>query len=114
VVEHVDDPVELLRDMEAAADRVLVNFLEDDEEEDNPLHRSLEIGRMLRYAMRRRVVSYRIHHGRSHLVLYESGPPRRLPSLASARVVAGTVRRGDAPATFLPIPWSLRPWRRWT
>ena len=114
VVEHVDDPFELLGRMEQAADRVLVNFLEDEDDEDNPLHRSLEVGRLMRHAMRRRVLHYAIHWGRSHLVLYASERASRMAPLRSARVVAGSVRPGDAPATFLPIPWGYRPWRRIT
>jgi SAM-dependent methyltransferase len=107
VIEHVDDPVDFLGRMERAADRVLVNFLEDDEDEDEPHHRHLPVGRLLRRAMARGVLSYRVHHGRSHVVLYGSGPGR----LRSVRELARGARRGDAPAIFLPIPWDFRPWR---
>jgi len=111
VIEHVDDPFDVLTRVEQAADHVLVNLLEDDPAEDEPHHRALPIGRVLRHAMARGVLDYGVHHGRSHLILYASpradGPGR----LGSARAVARAARRGDAPAIFLPIPWDFRPWR---
>jgi SAM-dependent methyltransferase len=115
VIEHVDDQFEFLRRMEAAAERVLVNFLDDEAADaDNPLHRDMPIGRLIRHAARRGLVTYTVHHGRSHLVLYASA---RGPRLDSARALLGGVRPGDAPAVILPIPWDFRPWRvlrRWT
>jgi SAM-dependent methyltransferase len=107
VIEHVDHPFDFLALMEAAADRVLVNFLEDDDAEEEPHHRDLPIGSLMRHAMRRGVVSYGVHHGRSHVVLY--GGARG--GVRSIRRVARGARRGDVPALFLPIPWDFRPWR---
>jgi SAM-dependent methyltransferase len=111
VIEHVDDPLDFLARMERAAGRVLVNLLEDDPDEDEPHHRPLPIGRLLRHAMTRGLVSYGVHHGRSHLILYESVRRRRLDALRSLRVAASGARTGDAPAILLPIPWDFRPWR---
>lgn len=111
VIEHVDDPFDFLTRMEKAAEHVLVNLLEDDAGQDEPHHRDLPIGRVLRYAMARGVTDYSVYYGRSHLILYASrgtGGPRRLDSV---RAVARAARRGDAPAIFLPIPWDFRPWR---
>ena len=106
VIEHVDDWRGFLAKMEEAADRVLVNFLEEDPCENEP-HHALPIGTMVRHAMRRGLEDYSVHHGRSHLVLYGAGGPA-----ASLRAAARGARRGDAPAVFLPIPWDFRPWRK--
>ena len=110
VIEHVDDPFAFLARMEGAAATVAVNFLEPRPDEDEPHHRGLPIGRLLRHAMAHGVVSYGVHHGRSHLVLYESAA-RSGARLRSARALRLGARRGDAPAIFLPIPWGFRPWR---
>jgi SAM-dependent methyltransferase len=74
VIEHVPDPIAFLGELESRARLVLVNFLEDDE---NPLHEELDIPGLVDHATARGLRSYRIHHGRSHLVLYE--PARRAP-----------------------------------
>jgi SAM-dependent methyltransferase len=112
VIEHVDDQFDFLRRMEGAADRVLVNFLDEEAAEgDNPLHRDMPIGRLIRHAAGRGLVSYSVHHGRSHLVLYEAGTGSRRALVRSARALARGVRPGDAPAVLLPIPWDFRPWR---
>jgi SAM-dependent methyltransferase len=112
VIEHVEEPYAFLGSMEAAADLVLVNFLEDDPAEDEPHHRSLPIGRLVRHGMRRGLVDYRVHYGRSHVVLYRSDRRSARAFAASAAVTLRRGRRGDLPALLLPIPYDFRPWRR--
>jgi SAM-dependent methyltransferase len=111
VIEHVDDPVAFLGRMEAAADRVLVNFLEEDPDEDEPHHRTLPVGRLVRHAMLRGLVDYGVHYGRSHVVLYRSGRSGPRSLRRSAAVALRNGRRGDLPAIFLPISYDFRPWR---
>src|SRR4051812_30079915 len=112
VIEHVDDAFDFLAKMEAAADRVLVNFLEEDPAEDEgDVHRPLPIGRLVRYAARRGLIAYRVLHGRSHLVLYAAAPGSPPGRLRSVRTLARSARSGDLPAVLLPIPWHFRPWR---
>ena len=89
VIEHVDDPVAMLERMEAVARVVAVNLLEElPEEEENELHRSLPIRRILLRAAEREPYRYERHHdGRSHLVLYGRGAaPRGRAMLRRARV----------------------------
>lgn len=69
VIEHVRDPFAFLAEMERRARLVEVNLLEG-EPDDQALHYDLPVEDLLRYAARRRLVSYRVLHGRSHLVLY--------------------------------------------
>ena len=96
VIEHVDDAVGFLQAMESVADLVLVNFLEDDACEDEPHHRTLPIGRLVRHAVGRGLIDYRVHHGRSHLVLYGRG--------SRARSLGVLLRR--ARPAHLPVLWS--------
>ncbi len=93
VIEHVRDPFAFLGEMEQRAQLVEVNLLEP-EPEDQELHRELPIGELLRHAGRHRLVSYRVFHGRSHLLLYlpkPAGASRRLANLGRLR--AGSLRR---------------------
>jgi SAM-dependent methyltransferase len=93
VIEHVPDPFEFLGAMEARARLVEVNFLEP-EPGDQELHHELPIGSLLGYVSGHRMRGYRVLHGRSHLVIYESGPatmPQRL--MSHSRIGAGRVRR---------------------
>jgi SAM-dependent methyltransferase len=116
VLEHVDDPLVFLSDMEAAAEHVLVNFLEEERDEANPLHRDVPIGALLRHVTTHPVVSYGIHHGRAHLVLYSSRSAAAGERARSMLTVGRGARPGDLPAILLPIPWGFRPWRgraRW-
>lgn len=83
VIEHVQDPYAFLRELEARAGLVGVNFLAPGEDE-LPLHRPLPIRALLRHAARRRLRSYRILHGRSHLVFYDS-----VLASGSARLISG-------------------------
>ncbi|MGI8505746.1 MAG: class I SAM-dependent methyltransferase [Solirubrobacteraceae bacterium] len=71
VIEHVQDPFAFLGELEARAALVGVNFLAPGGD-DLPLHRRLPIRGLLRHAARRRLRSYRVLHGRSHLVFYDS------------------------------------------
>ena len=88
VIEHVDDPGALLDRMEASADTVAVNLLEP-APDDPPHHRELPIAPILRRAARHRVRAYAVHHGRSHLVAYDTAPAGALTRLRSrARVRA--------------------------
>ena len=88
VIVHVDDPAGLLDRMEASARIVMVNLLEP-APDDPPHHRDLPIAGLLGRAARHRVRAYAVHHGRSHLVAYDSapaGPLTRLRSRARVRV----------------------------
>jgi len=72
VIEHADDPFELVGELERRADLVVVNLLEGDEAA-HPLHRELPIARLRGRAIAGGLCSYSIHHGRSHLLAYEPG-----------------------------------------
>lgn len=92
VIEHVGDPFEFLAEMEARARLIEVNFLEP-EPGDQALHHELPIGALLRHCADHRLGSYRVLHGRSHLVIYESLPasgPARLVN--RGRLIAGRAR----------------------
>jgi SAM-dependent methyltransferase len=94
VIEHAEDPFELLARLEASAGLVIVNFLEPEPDE-SPLHHSLPVAALLRHAGARGLRHYRRHHGRSHLVAYApraSGAVDRLRArlaLARGRRAAG-------------------------
>jgi SAM-dependent methyltransferase len=86
VIEHVDDPVGLLSEMESRARLVAVNLLEHDPA-DTSLHRELPIGELIDRATRFRLLRYSRHHdGRSHLLLYAPERAHGLDRLRS-RVV---------------------------
>lgn len=95
VIEHVDDPVEFLEAMEVRSGIVVVNLLEP-EPDDQDLHHELPIKDLVRRAARRRLLSYGVYHGRSHLLVYSSeqaGPVDRIRSVARlAKVSAGGSR----------------------
>lgn len=94
VIEHVEDPVAFLEEMERRAELVMVNFLEP-EPEDQDLHHELPVVDLVDHAADRRLVSYGIYHQRSHLVLYSprrvSGP-RRLKQRAAVRLARARPR----------------------
>ncbi|MDQ3741862.1 MAG: class I SAM-dependent methyltransferase [Actinomycetota bacterium] len=70
VLEHVDDPLELLDAMEAAARLVCVNLL-DTSEEESVLHRELPVDAIAARARSRGLwADRRFHGGRSRLLLY--------------------------------------------
>lgn len=87
VIEHVADPFAFLGAMEAAADRVLVNFLEP-EPGDTTLHHDLPVAALVRHAARQRLHAYRVLHRRSHVVLYETGAATRAARTRNAGRVA--------------------------
>jgi len=89
VIEHVDDPFAFLGQMESLAHQVMVNFLEP-ESGDQELHHDLPIRDLVDHAAKRRLRSYRVLHGRSHLVLYSptvASPIRGLAQRAATRGV---------------------------
>jgi SAM-dependent methyltransferase len=83
VIEHMDDPAGFLERLEALGRVVMVNFLEP-EEGDTHLHHRLDIEALVRHARAKGLLSYRVFHGRSHLVVYSSsgGVSRRAAELA--------------------------------
>jgi len=102
VIEHVPDPFAFLAELEARARLVMVNFLEP-VADDITLHHPLPVDRLLRHCARRRLVSYRIRYGRSHVVLYDprsAGLWRR--ALGRAVLVGGRLRREVARALGAP------------
>jgi SAM-dependent methyltransferase len=93
VIEHVEDPWDFLGRMEAQARLVIVNFLEPAPGE-TELHRDLPVAALLDHAARCGLRRYRRYHGRSHLVLYESGEASGLRRLRSrAALAAGRLAR---------------------
>ena len=119
VIEHVQDPRAFLAEMEARAKLVEVNFLEP-EPGDQELHHELPIDSLLDYAARHRIRCYRVLHGRSHLVIYESAPttapwrilsratlawgrllraPRARAAVAQVKTRVGRYQRGAARTT---------------
>jgi SAM-dependent methyltransferase len=92
VIEHVPDPFVFLSDMERRAALVAVNLLEFDPHEQE-LHYALPISDLLLYAARRRLETYRLLHGSSHLVMYrpeQVGVPGRM--LNVGRLAVGRLR----------------------
>jgi len=87
VIEHVPDPFAFVERLEAAAQIVLVNFLEPVPGE-TELHHDLPVRELVRHAAARRLLRYEVFHGRSHLVLYDRRPGGRL------RARIALVRRG--------------------
>jgi hypothetical protein len=69
VIEHVDDPFAFLGELEKRASIVAVNLLEP-VEGDTDLHHDLPVADLLAHVRSRRLLSHRVHHGRSHLVVY--------------------------------------------
>ena len=89
VIEHVDDPFGFLANLERLAGLVAVNFLEPIPHEPD-VHHDLPIRALLDHASRRRLRRYRLYHGRSHVVLYESGPGSAL--VGRTKVAIGRIR----------------------
>ena len=71
VIEHAEDPLAFLDQLEQRADVVAVNLLEPDPA-DTHLHHPLPVRAILRRATERGLLHYRRYHGRSHLVIYRS------------------------------------------
>ena len=98
VIVHGGDPFAFLGQLERRADLVLVNLLEPGPAEREPAsHRELPIDAIRARAVDRGLRSYRIHHGRSHLVAYEPGGAPA-PALARLRgrlaILVAQARRG--------------------
>lgn len=72
VIEHVDDPFAFLAELERVAALVVVNFLEPHPDEEPDVHHELPIEALLDHARSHNLRSYAVHHGRSHLVAYET------------------------------------------
>lgn len=92
VIEHVPDAFGFLDELECRASLVVVNLL-GPEPGDQPLHHALPINSILTHVAQRRLVAYRLLHGRSHLLLYRPHPapaPTRIVNLA--RLAVGRAR----------------------
>ena len=88
VIEHVPDPFAFLAALECRGEIVAVNFLEPLPEE-TALHHPLPVDRLLAHCAQKRVVSYRVHHGRSHVLLYRAGVGRPGERIAGKAVLVG-------------------------
>jgi SAM-dependent methyltransferase len=77
VIEHVDDPFAFLAELERLASLVVVNFLEPHPQEEPDVHHELPIEQLVEHARGHNLRSYRVHHGRSHLVAYETDVTQR-------------------------------------
>jgi 2-polyprenyl-3-methyl-5-hydroxy-6-metoxy-1,4-benzoquinol methylase len=93
VIEHVPDPFEFLAEMEQRAGLVVVNLLEP-QPDDQALHHALPVAELCRHAADQTLITYRILHGRSHLLVYSpraAGPGGKL--LGRVRLLGGRLRR---------------------
>ncbi|HEY1636130.1 MAG TPA: glycosyltransferase [Acidimicrobiales bacterium] len=93
VIEHTDDPLSFLREVERLAEVVAVNLLEPDPA-DTHLHRPLPIGTILDRATEGGLLHYRKYHRRSHLVIYRSAGFNRLRSRGE-RLIGATAAHLD-------------------
>ncbi|MDP9325521.1 MAG: glycosyltransferase [Candidatus Dormibacteraeota bacterium] len=71
VIEHVDDPLAFLGELERRAAIVVVNLLEPRDGE-TQLHRALPIDALIEHAQRHDLLLHELFHGRSHLLAYRS------------------------------------------
>ena len=84
VIEHVEDPIAFLEQLEQLARLILVNLLEP-LPGDTGLHHDLPMAELLTHAGERGLKRHVVHHGRSHLLLYEPGARSRRRALRSLR-----------------------------
>jgi SAM-dependent methyltransferase len=91
VIEHAGDQLGFLGQLEAHARLVLVNLLEPLPGE-TALHHELPVADLLEHAAGHGLRGYELHHGRSHLVLYEPGAPARRRAVSAARRAAARLR----------------------
>lgn len=108
VVEHVDEPVAFLRSMEERAAWVAVNLLRPSPD-DAHVHHDLDVDALVARAAARGLVHHRVHHGRSHLLVYRGdlagpGPVPRLRTLAERRLGPAAGPRADALRAVAPQP----------
>jgi SAM-dependent methyltransferase len=89
VIEHVEDPLAFLTNLERLANLVVVNFLEPLPDEPD-VHHELPIPALLDHAAALRLRRYRLYYGRSHLVLYEAKPGSKI--VGRGRIAAGRIR----------------------
>jgi SAM-dependent methyltransferase len=93
VLEHVPSPPSTLARLERCAELVVVNLLEP-RAADTALHHPLPIARLVDRAASLELVSYRVLHGRSHLVVYRGREAGTLPRAVSRlRVLSVRARR---------------------
>jgi SAM-dependent methyltransferase len=97
VIEHVDDPLAFLGELEQRSRLIAVNLLEP-EPGDIDLHHDLPVAELREHAAEAgRVRGYRVFYDRSHLLIYETGedggpaPAQRLAS--GVRIGLGRLRR---------------------
>lgn len=88
VIEHVDDPFAFLGEMESRSRLVQVNFLEPKPDDQDLHHHQLPVKRLVDHAARHQLRSYRVMHGSSHVVVYDSARAGVLQRLAGACRVA--------------------------
>ena len=98
VIEHVDDPFAFLANLERLGAIVVVNFLEPTPD-DVHVHKPLPVDALLDHTVARGLVSYRLHHGRSHLVAYRgdgatAGPKDR--AVGRLRIARDRMRQARA------------------
>jgi GT2 family glycosyltransferase/2-polyprenyl-3-methyl-5-hydroxy-6-metoxy-1,4-benzoquinol methylase len=72
VIEHVDDPIGFLDQLDSLASVVIVNLLEPDPN-DIHLHKPLPIKQLIDRAEKKGLIFYRKFHRRSHLIAYRTG-----------------------------------------
>jgi hypothetical protein len=100
VIEHVDDPIEFLEQMEDRAATVVVNLLESaPEDEEQAIHHELPIAAIRNRAADRGLRGYRVLHDRSHLIAYRSQGSTN-GHLGRLRIAAEQARRR--------FPWARR------
>lgn len=85
VIEHVDDSVAFLEQLEKRASIVMVNLLEPDPN-DIHLHKPLPIKELIARAESKGLVYYRKFYGRSHLIAYRSGGQASVAGRALGRM----------------------------
>ena len=100
VIEHIDDPVAFLEELESKAAIVVVNFLEPTPD-DIHLHKPLDVPALVDRATRFGLLWYRRYHGRSHLVAYRTGGGAKVqPVVSKYRRWLGTRRAPRAGEPF--------------
>lgn len=85
VVEHVPDPMVFLEGMEARAALVAVNLLRPGPD-DAHVHHDLPVDELLARAAARGLLMHRVHHGRSHLIVYRGDLPGPAPGPVRSRI----------------------------